>query len=311
LAGHLTKLNGQLRHLLAGSPASLGIEQAESAMAVSGRLRVASDLLVARTGAGSLTRLGSALSQLMAGLGDVPGRLPAHLLPPLTLLADHLGELFTRHDAGEDLDRLGADPRWDAVLAAFLNAGSVLQALDLIEEQMQAWSRRYGEAEISASQDEALRQRWALLRGFGDTLFGQETSLPAAADPVADPARRLAGHHVLLLLDSPFRRAQLRDRLQAAGCFVEIARDAAGLLARAGTSEAPDILLCDNLEPSLHLTTVRAALPNADGQSGPALVLLASSAGSPASLRERARIVGARGTWAEPFRPEDLASILA
>ena len=92
---------------------------------------------------------------------------------------------------------------------------------------------------------------------------------------------------------------------------METARDAADLLARVGTAEAPDILLCDNLEPTLHLTTVRAGLPTTDTEAGPALVLLASSGGSPASLRERARIVGARGTWAEPFRPADLAAILA
>ncbi len=314
LAGHLAKLNHQLRHLLADGLDPAPGKDAGQAHAVICRLRVAAALLSAPDeGQGAeqapLQRLGLVLSELVAGIGDKSNCLPAYLLSPLGQLAEFLDQVFERLDAGEEPCDVCDDIRWEALLAAFINAGTVLQALDEVEEKMQAWSRRYAESDLSVSQEEALQCRWALLRDFGDTLFG--TADHAAGDgPAARGGRELVGRRVLMLLDSPFRQSQLCERLRAAGCAVETAGDPGGLMARVGDPLPPEILLCDNLEPSLHLTAVREKMKALAQSEWPPLILVATAGGSPANLRDRAKHLGAQGTWADPFRPEDLAAAL-
>ena len=321
LAGHLAKLDHQLRHLLSGPPAGPAERDPASVAAVLGRLRVAATLLTTPGLAAGremepLHCLGAAVSALVVDLAPDVARVPASLVPPLTLLAGLLGESFDRLDAGEAPAAICNDPRWEATLAAFINAGTVLQGLDEIEEQMQAWSRRYGEQDLSASQEDALRRRWLLVRAYGDTLFGAATD---AAGPGArpyephggpEPDSGLVGRRVMLLLDSPFRRAQLVERLREAGCAVEIAECPADMLARVEDPLPPQILLCDNVEPTRHLAAVQASLSELEAGSRPVMVLIATVAGGGAKVHERARQMGALCTWADPFRPRDLAAAL-
>jgi CheY-like chemotaxis protein len=147
------------------------------------------------------------------------------------------------------------------------------------------------------------------LRDFGDTLFGL-TDHPAVERGTPPVGWGLTGRRVMLLLDSPFRQSQLCERLREAGCVVETAGDPGGLLARVGDPLPPEILLCDNLEPSLHLTAVREKLQALAPTGLPPLILVATSGGSPSMLRDRAKHLGAQGTWADPFRPADLAAAL-
>jgi CheY-like chemotaxis protein len=319
LAGHLAKLNQQLRHLLA-APLSPGapIASAEPgpAQSVINRLRVAAALLAAPTrdrGAPSapLQRLGMALGELVSGLAGAPGRLPDHLLPPMRQLAEFLGDVFDRLDRGDDPGDLCLDLRWETILAAFINAGTVLQTMDEIEEQMQTWSRRYGDQDLSASQEETLRRRWAQLRNLGDSLFGPIEPAPPTVNSEGDAAADLAGRRMLLLLASPFRKDQLRDRLRAMGCQVETSRNPRSMIARVRELQEPLVLLCDNLEPTHYLATVRDALAQLAPEQCPPLVLVASAGGSASRLRDRARHLGVQGTWADPFRPSDLIKALA
>jgi hypothetical protein len=308
LAGHLAKLNHQLRHLRAnGLDPSLGSAAGPSHSVVK-RLQVAAMLLSdpdACRGAeqASLQRLGLVLGELLTGLDETPTLLPAYLLTPLGHLAEFLTEAFDRLDAGEEPALLCRDVRWETLLAAFINAGTVLQGLDEVEDRLLAWSRRYADKDLSPSQELALQHRWALLREFGDSLFGVAGQRAASED--------LTGRRVMLLLDSPFRQAQLGERLREAGCLVETSGDPGGMMARVGDPLPPEILLCDNLEPSLHLVTVRARLEALRESERPHLVLVAAAGGTPQKLRDRAKHLGAQGTWADPFHTADLAAALA
>lgn len=317
LAGHLAKLNQQLRHLLAHPPASGPLAGADAgpARSVINRLQVAAALLTAQMPAhdalgASLQRLGAALGELVSGLAATPGSLPRHLLPPMRQLAAFLDEIFARLDRDDDLRDLDRDLRWETILAAFINAGTVLQTLDEVEDQMQAWSRRYGDRDLSVSQEQTLRRRWAQLRSLGDSLFGNVEAESVAANAPEKPASDLVGRRMLLLLASPFRRNQLRERLRDMGCRVEISGDARSMVARVAALETPLVLLCDNLEPTHHLVTVRDALASLAGSMRPPLILVASAGGSASRLRDRARHLGVQGTWADPFRPVDLIKAL-
>ena len=307
LAGHLAKLNHQLRHLRANGLDSAVVAAAGPSHTVVKRLQVAAALLSdpdACRGAeqASLQRLGLVLGELLSGLNETPASVPAYLLTPLGHLAEFLTEVFDRLDAGEEPALLCRDVRWESLLAVFINAGTVLQGLDEVEDRLLAWSRRYAEKDLSASQELALQHRWSLLREFGDSLFGATAQGRRGED--------LTGRRVMLLLDSPFRQAQLGERLREAGCLVETSGDPCGLMARVEDPLPPELLLCDNLEPSLHLTVVRARLESLTEAKRPPLVLVAATGGRPEKLRDRAKHLGAQGTWADPFRPADLAAAL-
>ncbi len=307
LAGHLAKLNHQLRHLRAEGQAPAPLAAAGPSHSVVRRLQVAAALLSdpdACRGAeqASLQRLGLVLGELLAGLNQTPAPLPAYLMTPLGHLAEFLTEVFDRLDAGEEPALLCRDIRWESLLAVFINAGTVLQGLDEVEDRLLAWSRRYADKDLSASQELALQHRWALLREFGDSLYGRAGEAQRRED--------LSGRRVMLLLDSPFRQAQLGERLREAGCLVETSGDPGGMMARVGDPLPPEILLCDNLEPSLHLTTVRSRLAHLAVAERPPLVLVAAAGGTPEKLRDRAKHLGVQGTWADPFHPADLAAAL-
>jgi len=316
LAAHLAKLNHQLRHLLAGKPGLVAENGTDRSQSVIARLRVAASLLADPNVCRSvelapLQRLGLVLGDLVSGLEDLSDGLPAYLLAPLRRLANYLSEVFARLDDGESPAAVCRDDRWEILLAGFINAGTVLQALDEVEEHMQAWNRRYSDQDLSSSQEDALQQRWAQLRDFGDSLFGAVGPDGERRPLVPVSAADLAGRRVMLLLDSSFRQAQLCERLRDAGCAVETASDPGGMIRRVVDRLPPEILLCDNLEPSLHLVTVRRQLQTLAANEQPILVLVAASGGTPAKLRDRARRLGARGTWAEPFWPGDLAASLS
>ncbi len=315
LAGHLAKLNQQLRLLLADDQgaAAGGMAQPGPAHSVLSRLRVASNLLVDPQmfhgeRQKSWRQLGLALGDLVSELQKNPGRLPVYLLSPLEQMADYLSEVFTRMDTGESNVDLCHDPRWEALLGAFINAGTVLQVLDEMEDRMQNWSQRFGDQDLSASQEEFLQRRWTMLRQYGDSLFGTTEGPLLELAGKSNPDHELSGRRVMLLLDSPFRKAQLGEHLRDAGCTVEYADSAVGMMARVADPLPPEILLCDNLEPSLHLTAVRGQLKALELSPQLPLVLVATTGGSASALRERAQRLGVQWTWAEPFRLADLAA---
>ena len=315
LAGHLAKLNHQLRQLLADPSPETSWADPGPARAVVNRLQVAAALLSdaklsADPGMAPLRRLGSALSDLVLDLNGSSARLPANLLPPLRRLADFLAECFARLDAGEKPASLCLDTRWEAILAAFFNAGTELQSLDEIEEQMNRWRHRHAERTLSAAQKDALHCRWDQVREFGDILFGVAKPPAAGQAGAGASSADLAGRDVMLLVASPFRQDQLREQLSEAGWVVEVAADPQDMMTRVGTEHPPEVLLCDNLEPSLNLTAVREQLAALTPSARPALVLVAAAGASSQRLRERARRLGAIGAWADPFRLADLIHIL-
>ncbi|MCB1184997.1 hypothetical protein KDM41_16335 [bacterium] len=311
LARHLAKLHEQLRHLHT-SPADPVRDPARAFAAVN-RLRAAAVALAAQDPAGAnvlLPELRGPLAELVAGPADSPLQLPGHLVEPCIQLADLLDTVFARADAGVDHATLAADPRWESVLAAFLNAGTMLQDLDIMEDLLAAWGRRYGNTDLSRSQEEALRRRWSLLRAFGDSLFGTPpvgASGRHAAPPVSGEAERLRGRLVALVLDGSFRRSLLTERLRECGCRVAELEGPDDLPALVAAAEPPALLLCDNLEPTRHLAAVRARLGQLAPEDAPPLVLVAGAGETADRLRERARSLGARGAWTEPWRAADLA----
>ena len=167
LAHHLAKLCEQLRQLRSGTGPEAAAGIRPEAWVLANRLRAAASALASGREAAApaaLAELHAPLAAFVAELGTMAGDLPVHLDDPCTQLAAALEESFVRLDAGDDPAEVAADPGWETVLAAFLNAGTVLQGLDTVEEGLVAWARRYADTEFSHSQAEALRRRWALLR---------------------------------------------------------------------------------------------------------------------------------------------------
>jgi len=306
LAGHLAKLHHRLRHLHVDGDLTGPMAAAGPAYSVASRLRVSAAMLadpaVCHTAAQApLQRLGVVLGEFVSGLGNPPARLPAYLLPALEYLADFLQHLFQEFDSGLEMTEACTDPKWQLVISAIIWAGTPLQTGDDIEMLLGTWHDQYGQGTLSATTSQQLRDRWLRLRDYGDQLWGTDT------DNKAD----IVGHAVLLL-DSPFRRDQLIERLQRGGWTVETAVDCARVLNRLAAPRPPDIVICDNLEPSQHLAEVcRELASSAIPGRRPSLVLVASAAANASSQRERALNLGAHCAWSEPFRLTDLQAGLA
>ena len=79
---------------------------------------------------------------------------------------------------------------------------------------------------------------------------------------------------ILLLVDSTFRRDEIRDKLIERDYQVEIPCDPAQALEYLAAGQAPRAVLCDNLEPTLHLANLREGLSSLEGGERIPLVLV-------------------------------------
>ncbi len=129
---------------------------------------------------------------------------------------------------------------------------------------------------------------------------------PAAAAIPAEPA----DEPVVLLVASPFLREVLASRLAEAGRRVLAAASPAEVPALLAGPRPPQLILCDNEEPTGHLRRLRRLLAGAPAPL-PALVLVASGAGAPPGGQRRARAAGADGIWVEPWPAERLPLVRA
>ena len=156
-------------------------------------------------------------------------------------------------------------------------------------------------------QEKQLQRRWLSLRKSGDAMF----RLFDGREALAEDDRESGGAPgVLLLVDSSFRRDQIRDKLADHGFRVEIPCDPAQALEFLGTGPAPGAVLCDHLEPTRHLAHVRDGLAKRLGAENIPLVLVVGSSLAGPADQERANALGAVAAWREPFDPMDLKRIL-
>jgi CheY-like chemotaxis protein len=115
---------------------------------------------------------------------------------------------------------------------------------------------------------------------------------------------------ILLLVDSTFRRDQIRDKLTDRDYRVETPSDPTQALEFLAVGPAPRAVLCDNLEPTRHLACLREGLSSLPGAANIPLVLVVGSSLAGAADQERARSLGAVAAWQEPFDPVELNRIL-
>ena len=115
-----------------------------------------------------------------------------------------------------------------------------------------------------------------------------------------------AGGLVILVVEGELRRAQIRERVRAAG-FEAVAADIDDVRALAEAASAVGIL-ADDLEPGRNLTR----LGESGRQRPPGCRLVLCSAGicDPEEETTRAVRAGAAGAWCEPWDPEVLGRIL-
>ncbi len=143
--------------------------------------------------------------------------------------------------------------------------------------------------------------------GVGGDLAGEWAESPAGSTQRPPSASSLAARgarcRILLLVASPFRAGDLRDKLIAAdfdvAAFTEV-EPAMAKLREAGT----DAIVCDNAEPARCLDALLAGLA-ADGQRAPGPVILAAGAAGD-QARRLAKCLGADGAWTPPYLIEEL-----
>jgi CheY-like chemotaxis protein len=113
-----------------------------------------------------------------------------------------------------------------------------------------------------------------------------------------------------LLVDSMFRRDEIRDKLADRDYQVAIPCDITQALEFLAAGPAPRAILCDNLEPTRHLDRLREGLSSLTGDTNIPLVLVVGSSLAGARDDERAKSLGAVAAWREPFDPVELGRIL-
>lgn len=255
----------------------------------------------------NFSRLGGVLEEWAAFYDSSPESFPLHLTSPLGRLTAFLEEVMTRRDQGVTSTVLAGDPGWLGALDSFRHAGTPLEVLEEVEGLFRRWERRWNESNLTPVQEKQLRRRWLSLRKSGDAMF----RLFDGQEPVADDTREaVLAPGVLLLVDSRFRRDQIRDKLTEQGFRVEIPCDPAQALEFLGAGPAPRAVLCDNLEPTRHLACVKEGLAGGQGPENVPLVLVVGSSLAGPADQERARALGAKAAWREPFDPMDLKRIL-
>jgi CheY-like chemotaxis protein len=307
LADFLAELLKQFRHF--SSPVEPTPEMATHLA----RIKIAARLLsVLLASSGPVTesfiRLGGVLQEWVAFFDASPESFPHHLTSPLERLANYLEEMMARHDQGVPATELADDEGWGGILASLRHAGTPLAVLEEVETLFRRWNRRWTDQNLTPLQEKQLLRRWLSLRKRGDVLFHRDGGHQAWAEDIPGPVGK--SPEILLLVDSSFRRDQIRDKLTDSGFRVEIPCDPAQALEFLASGPAPQAILCDHLEPTRHLACVTEGLSRLPGAMNIPLVLVVGSSLAGPADQERAFSLGAVAAWREPFDPMDLKRIL-
>lgn len=307
LADHLAELLTRFRHFSGPMDPTSGMAPHLSRIKVSARLLTALDPSPGRASEG-FARLGGVLTEWVHSFEASPESFPPQLVSPIHRLADYLEELLVRRDQGVTPVELERDTGWGAVLASFRHAGTPLAVLEDVEDLFSRWGRRWNDENLTPAQEQQLLRRWLSLRKRGDVLFQVKEGPRLWADDLRNPAHEFP--QILLLVDSRFRRDEIRDKLIDRNYRVEIPCDSAQTLEFLAAGPSPRAILCDNLEPTRHLARLRQGLASFAEQPNIPLVLVVGSSLTGAQDDDRARSLGAVAAWREPFDPVDLDRIL-
>ncbi|MCK9995944.1 MAG: response regulator [Candidatus Krumholzibacteria bacterium] len=307
LADYLAELLKRFRHFSDPMEPAPGMVSHLVRIKVSARLLTALDRSPGRASEG-FVRLGGVLSEWVNYFEASPESFPLHLVSPVQRLADYLEKLLVRRDQGVPAVELDRDAGWRAVLVSFQHAGTPLAVLEDVEDLFDKWGRRWNDENLTPVQEQQLLRRWLSLKIRGDVLFQMDEG------PKPWPAGHLVPVHdfpeILLLVDSTFRRDEIRDKLTNRNYRVETPCDPDQALELLAANPAPRVVLCDNMEPTRHLVRLREGLSSLMGVTEIPLVLVVGSTLAGTVDDERARSLGAVAAWREPFDPVDLGRIL-
>jgi CheY-like chemotaxis protein len=307
LADYLAELLERFRHFSGLIEPAPGMVSHLARIKVSARLLASLAQVPGPAGEG-FVRLGGVLSEWVARCESSPESLPLHMAFPLGRLADYLEELLTKRDQGVLPKELGQDPGWEAALDSFRHAGTPLAVLDEVEVLFRKWGSRWSESNLTPAQEQRLQRRWLSLRKRGDVLFFAAQRLAPPDDDSMDSAS--ASEEILLLVDSSFRREEIRDKLTDRNYRVELPCDPAQALEFLATGPVPRAILCDNLEPTKHLTRMKEGMARTPNGAKIPVVLVVGSSLAGAADGERALQLGAVAAWREPFDPVEFHRIL-
>jgi len=307
LADYLAELLKRFRHFSGPTEAAPGAVSNLARIKVSARLLGALDRSHGPT-AESFLRLGSVLGEWVAFVESSPESLPLHLVFPFERLSDYLEELLAKRDQNVPAAELVEDRGWRTALDSFRHAGTPLAILGEVDDLLNRWGRHWTDANLTPVQEQQLHRRWLSLRKRGDILFRVDAGRESLT---LDPHGSAFGFPlVLLLVDSTFRRNQIKDKLSDRDYRVEIPCDTAQTLEFLSTGPSPRAVLCDNLEPTRHLSKIRAGMSALPGVANIPLVLVAGGPLAGSMDKARARTLGADAVWKEPFDHADLSRIL-
>ncbi len=307
LADYLAELLKRFRHFSGPMEPAAELASHVARIKVSARLLTALD----RSGGGApegFVRLGGVLAEWANFFEASPESFPLYLVSPVQRLADYLEELMLRRDRGEPAVVLNSDRGWVAVLASFNHAGTPLAVLEDVEDLFNRWGSRWSDENLTPIQEQQLLRSWLSLRKRGDVLFRVDEGRKPGEKGLLGPAHEFP--EVLLLVDSVFRRDEIRDKLTDRNYRVEIPCDTTQALEFLAAGPVPRAILCDNLEPTRPLASLREGLYSLKGGTKIPLVLVVGSTLAGAVDDERARSLGAVAAWREPFDPVDLGRIL-
>ena len=307
LADYLVELLKRFHHFSGPMEPTPGMTSHLARIKVSARLLAALDRPSGPVAEG-FVRLGGVLGEWVTFFESSPESFPLHMSFPLEHLADYLEELLARRDQGAPAVELDRDVGWRAVLASFRHAGTPLAVLEEVEDLFRRWGRRWTDENLTPVQEQRLRRRWFSLRKRGDVLFHLDGGPESRAEDLRSPAGE--SPEILLLVDSTFRRDQIRDKLTDRDYRVKIPRDPAQALEFLAAGPPPWAVICDNLEPTRHLACLREGLSSLPGAANIPLVLVVGSPLAGIADRERACSLGAVAAWREPFDPVVLNRIL-
>jgi CheY-like chemotaxis protein len=307
LADLVAELLKRFRHFSGEAEVAPGLASHLARIKVSARLLTSAGLPT-ESAREDFARLTGVLTELVARYESVPESLPHHLGPPVARLADYLEEIMLRLDGGVPLSEAAGDAGWATIQASFSNAGTPLAVLEDADDLLRKWGNRWSADGLTPIQVKNLGRRWQELKSKGDRLFcSGEIREPGVHGFSGD---RAASPVVFLLLDSTFRRDQLREKLIGCGYGVTVPTDPGQALKLLETGPAPEAVLCDNLEPTRHLVRFLCELSNSRAERIPPCVLVVSTSLGPESDDDRARGLGAVASWTDPFDLEDLRRIL-
>ena len=306
IAEHLTELDHRLR--LSSSPDTGRLVLPPFLI----RLRTASRLLAH---ADRMTRnpcfpaLDRALSGFVGFVDENPGRIPRDLDGPLEFLAEVLESRLIDVDSGKSITSVAENPIWATVLARFQTTGSSRAIVRELEQLLDRWEEVTRKSALQPDESEVLHRSWLEARRRGDRLFEQ----PILASPVDKPGvLKIEGLAATcaLLVDSPFQRDHLLQKIRAGGSSAIPLDNAEHAIRLAAESSGCLVLLGDNLEPSRNLERIVAKLSDETSFGSVRCILVSGGRPGQDVPHRRANALGAAGTWSSPFDLEDLQRTL-